>query len=150
MLTSSIMPILQVQKKAFKSMVMVLKKEDMQLIRDSFDLSSPQGLQDKVFIDVMIDFCNRGRENLRAMTADHFEEHVRSDGLTFITLKDMLTKNKREDADEACQWGFMVELPGNSRCPVAAFRKYKEKLNPICSSFWQRPKLCVADDADTP
>ena len=103
MLTSSIMPILQVQKKAFKSMVMVLKKEDMQLIRDSFDLSSPQGLQDKVFIDVMIDFCNRGRENLRAMTADHFEEHVRSDGLTFITLKDMLTKNNREDADEASQ-----------------------------------------------
>ncbi len=94
-------------KKAFKSMMVVLKKEgkanvrhkssitsdeDMQLIQESFDLSSPQGLQDKVFIDVMMYFCNQGWENLQAMTADHFEEHVRSDGLTFITLKDMLTK----------------------------------------------------------
>jgi hypothetical protein len=34
---------------------------------DSFDFDSPTDLQNKVFIDFMLYFCNRGQENLREL-----------------------------------------------------------------------------------
>ena len=40
---------------------------DMQRIQQSLDLNMAEGLQRKVFIDVMVYFANRGRENLREM-----------------------------------------------------------------------------------
>ena len=56
-------------------------------IQDSLDLDDLQGLQDKVFIDIMLYFCNRGRENLCEMTRDSFE--VCEEGRKrYITLKD--------------------------------------------------------------
>lgn len=147
--------------RTFKSMLVTLKKQgkavtkhktpiseqDMATIQDSFDLNSPEDLQDKVFIDIMLFFCNRGRENLREMTPNQFEEHFQN-GKCIITKRDTLTKNNREDHDEASQCGVMVEIPGNPRCPVASLRKYKQKLNPDCDSLWQRPKTSVSDDDD--
>ena len=47
--------------------------EDMATIQQSFDLNKPADLEDKVFMDVMIYFCNRGKENLWQMTPDQFE-----------------------------------------------------------------------------
>ena len=44
-----------------------ISAEDMDKIHGSLDLDDHVGLQDKVFIDVMLYFCNRGRENLREM-----------------------------------------------------------------------------------
>ena len=112
--------------------------EDMMTIQDSFDLNDPQGLQDKVFIDVMLFFCNRGRENLREMTRDSFEIGEEN-GKTYITLKDTLTKNNRENEFEKSQGGIMTET-GGQRCPVASFQRYMDKLNPDCQWFWQKPK----------
>ncbi|XP_072014188.1 uncharacterized protein [Amphiura filiformis] len=81
--------------RVFKSFAATLKKEgkaeihhkqpipgdDMARIQDSFDLATPLGLQDKVFFDVMLYFCNRGRENLREMTLERFEEHEEGEKL---------------------------------------------------------------------
>ena len=64
--------------KVIKAMLVKLKKEgkgvvkhrdpisklDMTKILSCLDLNTPQGLQDKVFIDIMLYFANRGRENL--------------------------------------------------------------------------------------
>jgi hypothetical protein len=41
----------------------------------------------------------------------------------------------------------MFELPGNPKCPVSTFLKYREKLNADCTCFWQKPKpSVVAED----
>ena len=115
-----------------------IPQEDMEKIQDSLDLDDPQGLQDKVFIDIMLYFCNRGRENLREMTRDSFEV-CEEGGKCYITLKDTLTKNNREDELEKSQGGIMTATNG-PRCPVASFLQYKDKLNPQCKWFWQRVK----------
>ena len=114
-----------------------ISAEDMDKIQGSLDLDDPVGLQDKVFMDVMLYFCNRGRENLREMTLDSFDI-CDEGGKCSITLKDTLTKNNRADKLEKSQGGVMIPTNG-PRCPVASFLRYKDKLNPRCKSFWQRP-----------
>nr|XP_054775587.1 uncharacterized protein LOC129284148 [Lytechinus pictus] len=116
-----------------------ISPEDMEKIQRSLDLDDPQGLQDKVFIDVMLHFCNRGRENLREMTVDSFEICEEEGKCSYISFKDTLTKNNREDKLEKSQGGIIAPTNG-SRCPVASFLRYKSKLNPQCKWFWQRAK----------
>ena len=128
---------LKQQGKGFVKHKLPISQEDMAKIQDSLDLDDPQGLQDKVFIDVMLYFCNRGRENLREMTVDSFDI-CEDGGKCYIALKDTLTKNNREDKLEKSQCGIMTPTNG-PRCPVASFLRYKSKLNPECGSFWQRP-----------
>ena len=94
-------------------------------------------LQDKVFINVLLYFCNRGRENLREMTLDSFDI-CDEGGKCSITLKDTLTKNNRTDKLEKSQGSVMIPTTG-PRCPVACFLLYKDKSNPRGKSFWQRP-----------
>ncbi|XP_071491241.1 uncharacterized protein KIAA1958 homolog [Diadema antillarum] len=119
---------------------MAIAEEDMSIIQDSLDVSDPLGLQNKVFLDFMLYFCNRGRENLREMTRDSFEVNVESrTGKRYITFNDTLTKNNREDDLEKSQGGVMIET-NDARCPVASFLSYVEKLNPECEWFWQKPK----------
>ncbi|XP_071784526.1 uncharacterized protein [Asterias amurensis] len=121
--------------------------EDMDKINASprTDINTPAGLQNKVFIDVMMYHCNRGRENIRDLKKSDFEEHTDSKGLSFITKRDQLTKNSRENDDNKSQAGVMYEIPGNPRCPVRTFRLYKQKLHPNCDFLWQRPR----DNAST-
>ena len=45
-----------------------IQKEDMKKIRDNLKLNTPQGLQDKVFIDIVLQLARRGREGLRELT----------------------------------------------------------------------------------
>ncbi|XP_071496907.1 uncharacterized protein [Diadema antillarum] len=101
----------------------------------------------------MIYFCNRGRENLRSMTAEDFSLKTDEDGLRYITKRDQLTKNNREDQDESSNMGVMYEVPGCERCPVKSFLKYnvyKSKLNPMCSCFWQKPKQKMPENGNDP
>ena len=116
-----------------------ISQEDMEKIQGSLDLDDPVGLQDKVFIDVMLYFCIHGRQNLREMTLDSFEICEEAlGGKCYITLKDTLTKNNRADKLKKNQGGVMTPTNG-PRCPVASFLHYKDKLNPQCKWFWQRP-----------
>ena len=52
-----------------------LSQEDIDQLYKSgvFDESTPQGLQYKVFFELMLFICRRGRENLRELTPDHFK-----------------------------------------------------------------------------
>ena len=127
-----------------------ISSQDMEKIATSCDTNDPAGLQNKVFIDVMIYFCNRGRENLRSMTAEDFSLKTDEDGLRYITKRDQLTKNNREDQDESSNMGVMYEVPDSERCPVKSFLKYKSKLNPMCSCFWQKPKQKMPENENDP
>jgi hypothetical protein len=42
-----------------------IQNDDLKKLYDSFDLNVPVDLQNKVFIEFMLYFCNHGRENLR-------------------------------------------------------------------------------------
>ena len=75
-----------------------ISKEDMAKIFESdvVDISTPTGLQNKVFMDIMIYFANRGRENLSDMKADDYILETNEQNLRYIIHRDMLTKCKRE------------------------------------------------------
>ena len=44
---------------------------------------------------------------------------------------------------------MMFRQSDDVRCPVASLKKYLSKLNPKCSSFFQRPKNNISSDDDT-
>ena len=51
---------------------------------EAFDTSTPTGLQDKVFFEIMLHFCRRGRENLRELTKDSTAVSVDASGLKYV------------------------------------------------------------------
>ncbi|XP_072168629.1 zinc finger MYM-type protein 4-like [Diadema setosum] len=140
----------------FKAVLVKLKREglgstkhkdpispaDFEKIQSSeqTDCTKPQGLQNKVFIDILTFFCNRGRENVRDFKASDFTVCTDEDGIRYLKKRDQLTKNRGENDDEAGSGGFMYEIPGSDRCPVKSFEFYVSKLNPSCQWFWQKPK----------
>lgn len=118
-----------------------ISKEDMARIfsSEALNITTPLGLQNKVFMDVMIYYANRGRENVRDMKADDFVLQTDEQNLRYIVHRDTLTKTRRENDDEGYS-GYMYEIPGSSRCPVSSFLAYKDVLNPAIDCLWQRPK----------
>jgi len=126
-----------------------MSSEDFHKLYASSILSTdnPKGLQNKVFVDIMVYLCNRGRENLREMNRTDFGIATDSSGSRYVFMShDKLTKNHRGDiADENSQQGRMYEVPGATNCPVMSFEKYIAKLNPDVDAFWQKPKAKPAD-----
>ena len=91
-----------------------ISRNDMAKLFASLDISTPQGLQDKVFIDMMY-FANRGRENLRGMKMTDFIIEKNEEGLQYIIHRDMLTKTRRENDDEQFS-GHMYAIPNSKFC----------------------------------
>ena len=115
---------------------------------DVLNTSTPAGLQNKVFVDVMVQLCNRGRENLREMSRHDFVIATDSTGLRYVRMKDKKTKNHRGDiGDENSQQGRMYGTPGYPRCPVSSFEKYVSKLHQDCTAFWQKPDTCFTESS---
>ena len=52
----------------------------------TFDTSTPQGLQQKVFFEIILHLCRRGRENLRSMTKETFVIGI-EDGKKYLCQK---------------------------------------------------------------
>ena len=120
-----------------------IEPEDMIKIRSSAALNQhiPRGLQNKVFIDIMLHMSQRGRENLREMESYEFEIKRDANNRRYVMrVRDRLTKNHRLD-DARSQAGVMYETPQDpENCPVNSLEKYLMRLNPNCDAFWQRPK----------
>lgn len=125
-------------------------KGDMDKIQNSsaLDISTPEGLQNKVFMDLMMYFGNRGRENVRSMTPEDYIMQTDEDGLRYIIHRDMMTKTRRAEDDESFS-GSMYEIPGSERCPVTTFLDYVGKLNNnLPGVLWQRPKKQTTDQGE--
>ena len=133
----SMMSLLEQQGKETKKKPILQK--DMDKIQSSLDMNVPQDLRDKVFMDILMIFPKLGRESLREMTPDSFLVLKQEDGRRFVMIKDASLTADAQDV-KGKERGVMKELPGNAKCPVASFLKYKGKLNPASSAFWQRPK----------
>ena len=121
-----------------------ISDDDMARIQASLNLDTAEGLQKKVYLDIMIYFANRGNENVRDMKPTDFVLHLEG-GKEYYTVRDMHTKNHQDDEDQS-QGGQMHALPGNPRCPVMNIKKYLSKLNPQCEWMWQRPKQRVGEE----
>ena len=116
-------------------------EEDLRKLYESdvFNQSRPRTLQNKIFFEVMLYFCRRGRQNLRELKKTDFSFRRDGKGARYVCkTTDELTKNRRED-DEGFEGGTMFEKPG-PHCPVASFEKYLQHLNPKCEYLFQRPK----------
>ncbi|WAR19744.1 hypothetical protein MAR_001582 [Mya arenaria] len=94
--------------------------------------NSPTYLQDKVFVDFMLFFCNRGRYL-----------NVRNKNEQYIELNDMQTKNhsgKGKLYYDRGEQGGRIYRYWRESCPYASFMRYMTVLNYHCESFFQRPK----------
>ena len=121
-------------------------EEDLKKLYESgvFCLNDPEiKLQNKVFFEVMLYFCRRGRQNLRQLKKADFSFNTDGTGARYVCkTTDELTKNRRED-DEGFDGGVMYEKPGPN-CPVASFELYLSHLNPLNEFLFQRPKRNVS------
>lgn len=114
---------------------------DLRKLQESGVLNdeSPQALQYKVWFEMMLFICRRGRENLRKLKKNHFKIGTDSDGRRFIfQAQDEMTKKGRDSSSSRVDAGRIYETRGEG-CPVVSFEKYLSKLNPKCDSFFQTP-----------
>ncbi|XP_033117006.1 uncharacterized protein LOC117116960 [Anneissia japonica] len=126
-----------------------ISDEDMTKIQASLDVNTSVGLQRKVFIDVMMYFGNRGREDLRLMKPSNFIFHESDDGRQYVELCDTKTKNNKGNNSRS-QVSQMFEKPGHARCPVKTLKKYLSKLNPERGDvLFQRPKTKYLQQSPT-
>ena len=123
------------------------------------DCTTPRGLQNKVFLDLMLNLCCSGRRNLRGMKKSHFtimtEFPTNRRFVSFDKIGNM--KNSYRDGEDESDDGNesdedvsismtslqnrMYATPERAEsCPVLTFEKYVTKLNPACESLWQRAK----------
>ncbi|KAL5006936.1 hypothetical protein ScPMuIL_015742 [Solemya velum] len=106
-----------------------------------FDINTPYGLQRKVWFDLTLYLCRRGRENLKEMKKETFKVAVDDSGRKFVYQNiEEMDKNHRADNENAVTEGRMYKIQGSPCCPVTSFEKYIAKLNPNRDDLWQRPK----------
>ncbi|XP_072165761.1 uncharacterized protein [Diadema setosum] len=140
-----------------------IHKEDMIKIRKSsaLDVSTPRGLQNKVFIDVLLyNFCDCGRDNLREMKKSDFHLAVDSSSRRYIYFKKCKKGKYEHDRDDGGEVSELAAVQSSSArmtrmyeneyavggCPVKSFCTYLSRLDPACLYFWQRPKTTFHPD----
>ena len=113
--------------------------------------NTPYALQHKVWFELMIYICRRGRENLRKLTKDHFAVNTDSKGRKYVyQSRDEMTKKVREDSTSSRVDKGRMYATGTVGCPVASYEKYVSKLNDNCEAFFQTPKGKTPTDDETP
>jgi len=114
--------------------------------------SNPVGLQNKVFVDLMMHLSNLGRENLRDMKKDDFCVWTDSTAGRCVSLSNRFAKKHRRGATDQTSHKRrkrrMYSLTGNPQCPVASFEKYLKKLNGARDDFWQKPITGMVTEED--
>ena len=106
-----------------------------------FDQDSPASLQAKVWFELSLFLCRRGRENLKDLKKDHFEVRRDANGREYLAqVLDELTKKTREDNMSSRTDGGRMYATGRADCPVASYKKYCEKLNKDNNNLFQTPK----------
>ena len=104
------------------------------------DTNNPVTLQNKVFVEINMHFCRRGREGLRELNKDSFVKKSDSNGRTYIILRfNQLEKNHQGFDERDNQEEPKMYVQGSDQCPVKKFDLYVSKLHPECRAFFQRP-----------
>lgn len=105
-------------------------------------LDTPQGLSNRVFIEICLFFCRRGVQNLALLKKDDFQVLSDASGNRYVT-KTTSEQDKNHTGDrletEETEGGRMYST-GKEGCPVVTFMKYVSKLHPKCDRLFQRPR----------
>ena len=119
-----------------------IDSEDMAKIRESFKVETQAGLQNKVFLNLLLHFARRGQEGLRELTKTSLVIKKDSRGRKYDTMayNEREQNHRGQNLKERDTEKLMFEHPGDASCPVASLEKYISKLNPRCDAFFQRPK----------
>ncbi|XP_070534227.1 uncharacterized protein KIAA1958 homolog [Ptychodera flava] len=101
----------------------------------SLDERMPVGLQNKVFVDLMLfSHIGSGRNELSAITKDMFKFGQEDNGREYCTIAGGPAGSMEEGNTVT-----LFAINGCSKCPVKSLKKYLSKLHPVCDNFWQRP-----------
>ena len=107
---------------------------------ETFDPNTPHGLLHKVWFEVILYFCRRGRENIREMKPSDFNILFDDTGRKYIKkITTEKTKNHQGTTNENEHSGGRMYSTDTPMCPVRSFEKYIAKLNPKCDALFQRP-----------
>ena len=117
-----------------------INDDDLNKIDEHLDLAEPKGLQRKAFMACMLQFANRGMENLRNMRKSDLILHNENSESEYFTLIDKSTKNHGSDTRKSQGGEMHACSDGHGTCPVKTIKEYLSKLHPECPFLWQRPK----------
>ncbi|CAN9500870.1 unnamed protein product [Ophioblennius macclurei] len=133
-----------------------ITRSDLRRLYDSpvFGTDTPFGLLNKVWFEICMYFCTRGRENQRELEENSFGLAADEGGRRFIYFKatgpyhksrSTAWSRRSPEVDEDAP-PRMYET-GTDRCPYASFVRYASKRNRLCTAFFQRPRdNCCARD----
>lgn len=102
---------------------------------------NPKGLQQRVFVDIMLHFARRGNEGLRNLRRDSFSFEVDENGHEYAFVAHEEVEKKRQGVHrDDCPKQAVMYATGDPDCPIQNLKKYLSKLNESCQFFFQRPK----------
>lgn len=117
---------------------------DMAKMYETKTLSNdtPLSLLRKVFVEISINFGRRGREGLRELTRESIIIKKDDKGQEYATMTfNELDKNHQNPSPkEPEKKQILYSQDDSDLCPILSLKKYISKLNPKCSSFFQRPR----------
>jgi hypothetical protein len=116
----------------------VICDEDLKKIAD-MPSTTPIQLQWRVWLNIMLHFLNRGRENIHELKKTDVEVLKRFDGKRMLKLRDFQTKNHQGDDGRRSTEAILIETE-DLDCPVALFELYISKLHPMNDFLWQKAK----------
>ena len=119
-----------------------IEPEDMRKLNHSFDTTTPTGLLEHVWFNIMFRLIRRGRENLRNMNKNTFGVGKDGNGNKYVYQSESeLDKNHgvTDNSFETTGEGRIYETKDNN-CPVKSFLSYISHLHPLQEALWHRPR----------
>lgn len=133
------------KKTAGENCYHALEKNDLVKLRNYFDRSTPEKLQQEVFFDIIYHFGFRGREWLRDLKKEDILIKKDDKGCDFIDLRrSSLSKNVKPSLKskeyEDRKSPLMYSTPESPQhCPVTAIQSYLAKLDEENQDLFPRP-----------
>ncbi|XP_070573869.1 uncharacterized protein KIAA1958-like [Ptychodera flava] len=130
-----------------------IQRGDLAKLMESGVLSmdTPQALLRKVWFDIMVHFCRRGREGLRDMTKSSLVFEHDDIGAEFVRMayneKNKIHQGTLNPRDDVAEEKRMYAQPGSAKCPVRALKLYLSKLHPKQTAMFQRPLTFIDHSA---
>jgi hypothetical protein len=87
----------------------------------------------------MLQFLNRGRENIQQLKKEDIMIFKNSSGKKFLQMRDFGTKN-HQGLDMTKSTEAIIVETNDSQCPVSQFELYLSKLHPHNSFLWQHSR----------
>lgn len=104
-------------------------------------ITNPTSLVRKVWFEITLHFCRRGREGLRELTPKSFLLHKDDTGREYFTMSynEADKTHHGVDSRESVKDTRLYALPESDLCPVKSLKLYLSKRNPKNNAFFQRP-----------